>query len=313
MLTDKSTRPNELKVFHNNLTPKEIIEKLKANGEVLSGCYDVTFKALFQEEKLKGILAYIISEVLNSDPELNIKETKEEIEKELVFKNSEHPNNKINHHKNSSDLVASIENKKILIEMNRNISKGLYERNRRHLIQGILEEYHNKLIIQINFDVVNKYDDRLIVNFKVRDNTGKYKENPYGEKFISYHINLEKVWDKWYNNHRLNKFEKILILLQLNKKKDLVKVAKGDEELMEMINKLEDMSNDEDFVYGYFAKDDDTFVHDIDVEYAKEEGMKEGASKRNIEIAKNMLQDKAEIETIIKYTGLTEKEIEGLK
>ena len=87
--TEKSTRPSELKV---NLTPKEIIEKLK------------------------GILAYIISEVINSDPELTIKETKEQIEKELVFDNSEHPNNKINHHKNSSDLVAHIKNKKILIE-----------------------------------------------------------------------------------------------------------------------------------------------------------------------------------------------------
>ena len=204
--------------------------------------------------------------------------------------------------------------------MNKNISKGLYERNRRHLIQGILEEY-DKLIIQINFDVINKYDDRLIVNFKMRDETGKYKENPYGEHFISYHINLEKVWDKWYNNCKLNKLEKILILLQLNKKKDLEMVAKGDEELMEMTNKLKDMSNDEEFVYGYFAKDDDTFVHDIDVKYAKEEGIKEGvkqgieegASQRNIEIAKNMLGMNLDIKTISQATGLTEDEIEGLK
>ena len=42
-------------------------------------------------------------------------------------------------------------------------------------------------------------------------------------------------------------------------------------------------------------------------------GKKEGEKKRNLEIAKGMLKDKEPIEKIIKYTGLTRKEIEKIK
>ncbi|AFC72855.1 hypothetical protein MCC_06955 [Rickettsia rhipicephali str. 3-7-female6-CWPP] len=45
----------------------------------------------------------------------------------------------------------------------------------------------------------------------------------------------------------------------------------------------------------------------------KEEGRAEGEARRNIEIAKEMLIDKEPLETIIKYTKLSKKEIEKLK
>jgi DNA repair protein RadC len=44
-----------------------------------------------------------------------------------------------------------------------------------------------------------------------------------------------------------------------------------------------------------------------------EKGKKEGISKRNIEIAKGMKKDNEPIEKIMKYTGLTKKEIEKIK
>ena len=45
----------------------------------------------------------------------------------------------------------------------------------------------------------------------------------------------------------------------------------------------------------------------------KEIGLKEGKNERNKEIAKNMLNEKCDIELIIKVTGLTKEEIEKLK
>jgi predicted transposase YdaD len=49
----------------------------------------------------------------------------------------------------------------------------------------------------------------------------------------------------------------------------------------------------------------------------KIEGLKEGEKKgkieRNIEIACEMLKDNEGIEKIMKYTGLTEKEIQNIK
>ena len=45
---------------------------------------------------------------------------------------------------------------------------------------------------------------------------------------------------------------------------------------------------------------------------AKRDGKKEGAKEEKIQIAKNMLKEKASIGFIIKVTGLTQEEIEKL-
>ncbi|MGD2084936.1 MAG: hypothetical protein PVH61_02010 [Candidatus Aminicenantes bacterium] len=45
---------------------------------------------------------------------------------------------------------------------------------------------------------------------------------------------------------------------------------------------------------------------------AKKEGKKEGMEKKAKETAKKMLEDGLPIETISKYTGLTEKEVKEL-
>ena len=44
-----------------------------------------------------------------------------------------------------------------------------------------------------------------------------------------------------------------------------------------------------------------------------EDAEKQGIEKRNMEIAKRMLEEKENIEKIIKYTGLSREEIEKLK
>ena len=44
----------------------------------------------------------------------------------------------------------------------------------------------------------------------------------------------------------------------------------------------------------------------------KKEGIEQGAKEKEVQIAKNMLKEKASIEFIIKVTGLTKEEIEKL-
>lgn len=46
--------------------------------------------------------------------------------------------------------------------------------------------------------------------------------------------------------------------------------------------------------------------------HAKQEGRQEGISERNIAFAKTMIADGEPIEKIVRYTGLTKKEIEEL-
>jgi predicted transposase/invertase (TIGR01784 family) len=48
-------------------------------------------------------------------------------------------------------------------------------------------------------------------------------------------------------------------------------------------------------------------------EYEFKSGIAEGEKQKQLEIAKKMLEDKVEVETIIKYTGLTKEEIENIR
>ena len=49
------------------------------------------------------------------------------------------------------------------------------------------------------------------------------------------------------------------------------------------------------------------------IDTAKRQGIAEGMEKRSLEIAKNMLADGVDINLIMKYSGLTQEQIEKLK
>ena len=54
-------------------------------------------------------------------------------------------------------------------------------------------------------------------------------------------------------------------------------------------------------------------IHDQDIYFkAKNEGITQGSQQAKIETAKNMLKDNLDIQTIIKYTGLSIDEIKNL-
>ena len=74
------------------------------------------------------------------------------------------------------------------------------------------------------------------------------------------------------------------------------------------------LSKDEKFTYQQDLKRklDYKVVLDYAKEEAKEEGMKEGVKKEKIEIAKNFLKQKVDIDIIVISTGLSVKEIEKL-
>jgi predicted transposase/invertase (TIGR01784 family) len=49
-----------------------------------------------------------------------------------------------------------------------------------------------------------------------------------------------------------------------------------------------------------------------DIEVQREEAFSQGSHQKAIETAKNMLNDKLDIQTILKYTGLSIEEINAL-
>ena len=72
---------------------------------------------------------------------------------------------------------------------------------------------------------------------------------------------------------------------------------------------LEEVNKDPEFREYMSAEEDARKMENSHLD----EAMNKGMEKRNLEIAKNMLNDGVPIESISKYTGLTEKEINTLK
>ena len=294
----------------NKITEKtyKIIEELEKEGKVLAGINDPIFKSLFLEEENKGVLAHIISEILN----LN----KDYVYNNIIYKPTELPKENYFEKGKETDLIVEVEGRIINLEMNYKLTRGTKIKNGsyiRKIINNNLfkgEKYENaKLVVQINFDYINdfdKEDDRVVIAFQLRDEENRYILE---ENYVNYHINMEKVREKYYNKEKLTKLEKIIMMLQLEKKEELKKLALKDAELIGMEKKIEDMSKDPNLVYFYDKEKTMQMVHDIDVADAFEKGSKQ----KEIDIAKNMLKDNIPIETIVKYTGLKKEEIETLK
>lgn len=81
----------------------------------------------------------------------------------------------------------------------------------------------------------------------------------------------------------------------------------------EAINELERISKDEKIIGLYDAEKVEAKVRNTQIEGARRDGIEEGAQKKQIEIAKNLLKENIDIQTIINATGLSKNEIDSLK
>lgn len=286
----------------------EIIEKLEREGKVLPAINDCIFKSLFLEEENKGVLAHIISEIVN----LN----KDYVYNNISYKPTEQPKENYFEKGKEADLIVEVEGRIINLEMNYKLTRGTKIKNSgyiRKIMNSSLfkgEKYENaKLVVQINFDYLNDFDkddERVVIAFQLKDEDNRYILE---ENYVNYHINMEKVREKYYNKEKLTKLEKIIMMLQLEKKEELKKLALKDAELIGMEKKIEDMSKDPNLVYFYDKEKTMQMVHDIDVEDAFENGSKQ----KQIDIAKNMISKNIDINLISELTELSLEEIENLK
>ncbi len=78
---------------------------------------------------------------------------------------------------------------------------------------------------------------------------------------------------------------------------------------MAAIRKVEDLSSDPEFI-GYYDIEE---AHKWELEDMKQTGFDEGKIEGINETAKKMLEEKIDINTIIKVTGLTKEELYKLK
>lgn len=129
-----------------------------------------------------------------------------------------------------------------------------------------------------------------------------------------YEFNVDKIFDRCYNEGE-EKYKFIALLAA--DKNELHKLCRGDEIMGKFEEELNKLNEDTEFISFMSAEEDAEKVKNTLLINAREEGYtageKQGTLNKSLEIARNMLNDGADIDIIIKYTNLSKEEIEELK
>ena len=164
--------------------------------------------------------------------------------------------------------------------------------------------------IQINLNNFNHLNKKNVKEvFKSRDENGVV-ENVKWEK---YHLSFLQVYAKYKKRLVLTKLEKEMLILRLRKIEEIDRLVEGDVELMEVVNKLKELSLDINTV-GFYdeAEENEKMMRSLKAEGEKEgikKGIKQGAKEREKSIAKNLLKDGLPIPKVCEYTGISKKQV----
>ena len=289
---------------------EEIRNYMISNNFVYEGTLDSVFKAI-----MRGCILYlgdIISKLTGLDKDFIIKNFKEQ--------NVEYKISNALERKKVSDFIFKLPGYIINLECNRGYWDGLIERNDAYFgkLKGELlskgEEYSKKIkVIQINFDIFNNFEECLgkenISKFYMRNNENII-ETKTSEKI---HIDMMKSYNKYLNKEELTKLDKELVILMLDDYLEIKKLVEGDEELMEVADKLYELTDNINNIGLYDPEKRRIEEEALKIEYhsniAKEKGIKQGASNEKKSIAKSLLNMGISKKDIMKATGLSKKQI----
>ena len=291
-----------------NVSNEEIREYMITNNFVYEGTLDSVFKSI-----MGGCLLYlgdIISKLTGLDKAFIIENFKEQnVEYKIA-----------NALERISDFIFKLPGFIINLECNRGYWDGLIERNDAYFgkLKGELlskgEEYSKNIkVIQINFDIFDNFEKCLgkenISKFYMKNNENII-ETETSEKI---HIDMMKSYNKYLNGEELTKLDKELVILMLDDYLEIKKLAEGDEELMEVSERLYELTNNIDNIGLYDPEKRRREEEALKIEYhsniAKEKGIKQGASNEKKSIAKSLLNMGISKKDIMKATGLSKKQI----
>lgn len=288
------------------LTNEERIKELLEKGEVFPASNDYIYKAVMADCFLfKADMTHRITGI-----------SKDLILNTYYEKNSEYAVSNAIEKGKRSDILFGVEGYIINYELNNKYSLSLIQRNDNYLdkvkidIANHMYTYETiPIAIQINlnnFNHLNRKNEMEV--FKSRDKNGVVEE----VKWKKYHISFRKIYTKYKRGLELSKLEKELLILRLRKIEEIENIAKGDVELMEVANKLKELSLDINTIGLYDEEEDRKKMMNSLRAEGETIGEKKGAKEREKAIAKSMLAKNMDIPLISELTGLTKKQITKL-
>ena len=313
------------KIEKQEISKSKTSSKVKPNGDkIIPGIFDGLFKALIQSNEFRKCLYIIIVTCTHF--------TMSEVIDKIRFLNTELKKEKYKEKGKITDILIDISGHTINIEANTSDTKSLRLKNHNyhHKISterfSMGSEFDDKYVYQLSFESIRKFDDRIYLTFTLKDEESKYSDE---ENFKRVYICIAKAAEKYYNNIKLSKFEKILVMLQSTSRKELFGLAEGDEDLMAMAKKIDDLNTDENIIGLYDEEKMKQAMYNFDIKEATAKGKKEGlvagktegiaigkeqgSNEKAIAIAKNMIKKNLDIDLISDVTGLSKQEIEKLQ
>ena len=188
-------------------------------------------------------------------------------------------------------IIVRVGNYIIDIEMDRNYYEKVDRKNNKY-IHKLINVYEEEKIMQISLVNYKEKDKRkgprkTISKYIFQDEYGNVEEFGY-EK---YKVDLEYIREKYYNNNKLTKKEKLFFMLSEKRRDVLKEISKGDIVMEEVYRKLDELS------LLYDKEERDKKTKELELEYMKEkrislglsqgisqwisQGIEEGISSRN--------------------------------
>ena len=264
--------------------------------------YDKAFKEIMMKEENFEILKKVLESIL----EVTIQK--------IQLQPLHIPTGNIHLKGKEVDLLVVTDKGKIEVEVNtyyndyvrvRNFSYITNIYNNQVTVGDKYSEDTNVIQINLNYGIQDTKYKRI---YKVRDEEGK----EYIKNFYIYEINMEKLKKIWYDKNELE-IEKNKYLLMLDMEiKDIKKLSK-DKVVREYMEKIEKLYNDPMFINWITKEKDEQMIKNTQLYNATQNGLNLGIEQRNIEIAKNLLEQNIDISVIMNATGLTKGEIESLQ
>ena len=267
---------------------------------------DRAFKSLVKKHN------YFIIKLLSELCNFNIKDVEDS-----YFLDTETTNNYYDETKMTVDLIFSDKSKNLInIEMNAKNEKSTLIRNNLYIYRIILsksdnKKYENINLTQINIDLKSFYFMKKIVNkFEMIEDT-TFEKLPY---FVTvYHIGLDKIEQNLYNESISDYATRCLKMFTSSSKKLTKELAGNYKELLEVAKFMNNYSNNLKNLIYYNPEEEAEKIRLTDLHFAREDGyelgVSQGISDEKKNIAQKMLNDGLDLEKIIKYSGLTKKEI----
>lgn len=287
-------------------------------GEIIPISFDYVFTNIFNNQYNINILESFIACYLDIPVE-EIKGNIELLNRNLVLEEKITANKQV-------DLIVNLKGEKINIELSNRVDQGIIDRNivyacnihSRQLLHGTRNYNEIKKTIQINLN--NKTGDDLKKTYYLKSE----KDEVLTKKFQIDVINMVKGRELCYTKDETKLARWCSVILA--KTKEEFERALGDD-LMEKevkgkleteVNKYSE-DNETIALYTELSRtelEQNTFIDTArkeGIEQGLEQGKEIGINQRNIEIAKNLLEQNIDINVIEEATGLSKEQLEELK